>query len=655
MLFFCLLINSFICTAQQTTEVDICVYGGTSAGVIAAYTAKQLHHSVILIEPGNHIGGLSSGGLGYTDIGNKYVITGIARDFYRRIGKHYNKFEQWIFEPHIAEEIFHQYIKEAQVNVLYNYHIASAIKENNFITEIKLENSKQNAPRIIKAKMFIDCSYEGDLVAKAGVSYIVGRESNSLYNETYNGVQLRDKHQFPDGIDPYKIPGKPESGLLWGISKEPLAVQGSGDKKVQAYNFRICLTNKQDNLIPVQRPPGYDSSRYELLLRVLEKVPAKSLNAFLKIDLMPNNKTDINNNGPFSTDMIGMNYNYPDGDYATRDKIFHAHENYVKGLLYFIGHDNRIPEHLRNEMLQWGYPKDEYVDNDHWSPQMYVREARRMIGEYVMTQANCEGKLTVTDGIAMAAYTMDSHNCERIITNGMVKNEGDVQVGGFGPYPVSYRAIIPKAAECKNILVPVCLSASHIAYGSIRMEPVFMVLAQSAATAVVLALQSNISVQQVDAGKIQNMLKADPLANGSTPEILVDNDDSLHVKITGDWIKEKTGAYGASMFIDSSKGTVNKSVRFIPGIIKSGNYHVYAYFAKLPNMTSKINMNIFDGKKREELTLTAESVKVEGQTSGEWIDIGKYTLSKGKNAYAEITNKNADGIVVADAVLFISE
>ncbi len=278
-----------------------------------------------------------------------------------------------------------------------------------------------------------------------------------------------------------------------------------------------------------------------------------------------------------------------------------------------------------------------------------------MIGEYVMTQANCEGKLTVTDGIAMAAYTMDSHNCERIITNGMVKNEGDVQVGGFGPYPVSYRAIIPKAAECKNILVPVCLSASHIAYGSIRMEPVFMVLAQSAATAVVLALQSNISVQQVDAGKIQNMLKADPLANGSTPEILVDNDDSLHVKITGDWIKEKTGAYGASMFIDSSKGTVNKSVRFIPGIIKSGNYHVYAYFAKLPNMTSKINMNIFDGKKREELTLTAESVKVEGQTSGEWIDIGKYTLSKGKNAYAEITNKNADGIVVADAVLFISE
>jgi hypothetical protein len=213
---------------------------------------------------------------------------------------------------------------------------------------------------------------------------------------------------------------------------------------------------------------------------------------------MPNNKTDINNNGPFSTDMIGMNYDYAEADYATRKKITDEHTDYIKGLLYFIGHDPRMPEHLRNQMLKWGYPKDEYTKSDHWSPQMYVREARRMVGQYVMTQANCEGKEVVQDGVGMAAYTMDSHNCQRLVVNGMVKNEGDVQIGGFGPYPIAYRSIIPKTAECKNLFVPVCLSATHIAYGSIRMEPVFMVLGQSAAVAAAMAIDNKQAVQDVN-------------------------------------------------------------------------------------------------------------------------------------------------------------
>jgi hypothetical protein len=426
--------------SQTPVQVDVCVYGGTSAGVIAAYTAKKANKSVILIEPGKRLGGLTTGGLGYTDIGNKYAITGISRNFYRRVGKHYNTFEQWIFEPHVAEAVLKDYVREAQLNVLYQYNIADAKKENSNITEINLQPSENNgkATMVIKAKMFIDCSYEGDLMAKAGVSYIVGREPNSLYNETYNGIQLRQKHQFPDGIDPYKIPGKPESGLLWGISPNPLGRIGDGDNKVQAYNFRICLTDQPNSLVPISRPADYDSTRYELLLRVLEKNPAKDLWAFLKFDLMPNHKTDINNNGPFSTDMIGMNYDYPDGDYATRKAIFTKHENYTKGFLYFIGHDPRMPQHLRSQILRWGYPKDEYIDNGNWTPQMYVREARRMKGEYIMTQANCEGKEVVPDEAGMAAYTMDSHNIQRVVYNGMVKNEGDVQIGGFGPYPISY-------------------------------------------------------------------------------------------------------------------------------------------------------------------------------------------------------------------------
>ncbi len=505
-------------------EVDICVYGGSSAGVIAAYTAKKLNKTVLLIEPGKRLGGLTSGGLGYTDIGNKYAITGISRDFYRRIGTHYGKFEQWIFEPGVAERTFQEYIREAGVEVLYQHRLAGAQKTGGRITGIQLESSAGGAAKhsVIRAKMFMDCTYEGDLMAKAGVSYTVGREANAQYNETYNGVQLRNKHQFPDGVDPYKVPGKPESGLLWGISAEPMAEQGAGDKKVQAYNFRICLSNQPDNMIPITQPEGYDAARYELLLRVVEKTRPGNLNGILKFDLMPNHKTDINNNGAFSTDMIGMNYNYPEADYATREKITKEHELYNKGLLYFIGHDPRMPQHLRDAMLKWGYPKDEYQDFGNWSPQMYVREARRMVGAYVMTQANCEGKEVVKDGVGMAAYTMDSHNCQRIVQNGMVKNEGDVQIGGFGPYPISYRSIIPKAEDCENLLVPVCLSATHIAYGSIRMEPVFMVLAQSSATAAVAAIDHKTSVQKVDIAKLQRELTARPLASNRTAEILVD-------------------------------------------------------------------------------------------------------------------------------------
>lgn len=637
--------------AGTPKEVDICVYGGTSAGIMAAYTAKKLNKTVLLIEPGKHLGGLTTGGLGYTDIGNKYAITGLARDFYRRIGTHYGKFEQWIFEPHVAAQTFDGYLKNAKVEIWYDHPLSSVKKENGYIREITLEGA---TPVVVKARMFIDCSYEGDLMAKAGVSYTVGREANSTYQETYNGVQLMDKHQFPDGIDPYKTPGKPESGLLWGVSPTPMAAQGSGDKYVQAYNFRICLTNRPENRVPITQPEGYDASQYELLLRVLEKAPAKSLRAFLKFDLMPNGKTDINNNGAFSTDMIGMNYDYPEGDARTRKEIIRRHELYNKGLLYFIGHDPRMPEHLRQEMLQWGYPKDEYVNNGHWSPQLYVREVRRMVGEYVMTQANCQGRAIVTDGVGMAAYTMDSHNCQRIVVNGMVKNEGDVQIGGFGPYPVSYRSLVPKTGECANLLVPVCLSASHIAYGSIRMEPVFMVLAQSAATAAVVAIDSKVPVQQVAVKKVQQLLAANPLADNSTPEILVDNDDAAHVTLKGDWKKETHGSYGPSLYLDDSKGGLPKSARFAPEIQREGEYHIYSYLPKLASQATVTHVRVFDGKVLKPVKIETGAVKVEGQTSGEWVSLGTFRLPKGKKAYVEISNEQADGAVVADALLFIA-
>jgi hypothetical protein len=652
----CIILASSISFAKaQTKPIDICVYGGTSAGVIAAYTAARLNKSVVLIEPGTRLGGLSTGGLGFTDIGNKYVVTGLARDFYRRVGQHYGKFEQWTFEPKVAEAIFLDYIKRGNVKVIYNTRLRNVIKAGKHITAAEFENAidPTSKTQTIKASQFIDCTYEGDLMAKAGVSYTTGREANSQYNETVNGVQIREGHQFPDGIDPYKVPGKPESGLLWGISPETLAPFGSGDKKIQSYNFRLCLTNDPANRIDITKPDNYDPSRYELLLRYLEKKPAKDLYGFMKPDIMPNHKTDINNNGPFSTDMIGMNYDYPDGDYKTREAITKAHTDYTKGFLYFIGHDERMPQHLRDQMLKWGYPKDEYTDFGNFSPQMYVREARRMVGAYVMTEANCLRKEVVDDKVGMGAYNMDSHNTQRIVINGMVKNEGDVQLRGISPYPIAYRSITPKASECDNLTVPVCLSASHMAYGSIRMEPVFMVLAQSAAVAASQAIDKKQGIQQIDVKQLQAELKDNPLGDHSIPEILVDNDDTEHIVKSGQWKREAIGGYGPSFLTDTSKSAAE--IKFIPEIKTAGRYHVYIYIPKVAKGANITQIQVFDGQNTTTKSINKKDVQVIGQTSGEWVSLGVNQFPIGKKAHVQVTNNGSDGVIVADAVLFVAE
>lgn len=644
---------------QVADEADIVIYGGTAAGVIAAYTARKAGKSVMLIEPTRHLGGMTSGGLGYTDIGNKYAITGVARDFYRRIGKHYGKLEQWTFEPGVAKAHLQQYLDEANLKVDYTYRVISVQKSRQAIQSITIENSvrpDKATNRMIRAKMFIDCSYEGDLMAMAGVSYAVGREANQDYNETINGVQLMTGHQLPGGIDPYKIPGKPESGLLWGVADGKLEANGTGDKKAQAYNYRICLTSEPSNKIEITRPRDYDSTRYELLVRLFEKQPAKQmLSDYFIWSRMPNKKTDINNKGGFSTDMIGMNYNYPDAGYAERQEIIRQHEAYTKGLLYFYGHDPRVPAKIRQEMLKWGYPKDEYTETGNWSPQLYIREARRMKGQYVMTQANCQAKEVVNDGVGMAAYTMDSHNCQRIVVNGEVKNEGNVEIGGFGPYPISYGAIVPKETECSNLLVPVCLSATHIAYGSIRMEPVFMVLAQSSAVAAAMAIDGKTTVQKINVAKLQEALRINPLANRTTPEILVDNEDASGVLAKGPWQTVKKGAYGPSALVSDTLSKEKQSVRFTPQISKAGKYRAYIYFPKIQGISPQISVTVNDGTTSRNILVKESEIVVEGQTSGEWFSVGSYAVPKGKKAYIEISTEGAGGAVPADAVLWVPE
>lgn len=647
-----------ISAQQKINRYDVVVYGGTSAGVIAAYTAKQMGKSVILVEPGTRVGGLTTGGLGYTDIGNKYAVKGLSLDFYRKIGRHYRNFEQWIFEPHVAENVFLAYLKKASVKVIYSYRIISAKMNKEDVVSVTLENAlhpARNSNKTIYGKVFIDCSYEGDLMARAGVSYTVGREDNKQYNETYNGVQFREKHQFPDGVDPYKIAGKPESGLLWGISRDTLLPDGTGNKMMQTYNIRICLTKNKANSIPIAEPADYKPERYELLLRLLEKRPVKNLEGLMTLSGMPGDKTDINNNGAFSTDMIGMNWEYPEAGYKKRAAIFRVHKNYTQGLFYFIGHDPRVPAYLQRQMLQYGYPKDEYVNTGHFTTQMYVREARRMIGGYVMTQANCQGKETVDDGIALAAYTMDSHNAERLVVNGMVKNEGDVQIGGFGPYPISYRSITPKREQCGNLLVPVCLSASHIAYGSIRMEPVFMMLGQAAATAACMAIDKKTAVQKINFKQLQLLLKTNPLADGSTPEILTDNDDATGIVAKGNWIRKPNfeGCYGPSVLIDSTADKVTDFVNFTPLIKTEGFYEVYIYVAKIPGLSSNIPVIVKNGSQQIMSTIKIDNVTINGQSQGGWVLLGKYHFISGNNGSVTISGKGTDGILAADAVLFV--
>ena len=543
---------------NEGTVYDICVYGSTPAGIMAAYTAKLKGKSVLLVSPTKRIGGLTAGGLGWTDIGDstshRRIIKGFAREFYRRIGQHYGMASPtFYFEPKVALATFRGFLDEVGLqdttDIWYQWRIVSAEKEGNSVQSITLEKAPSSNPspeeeglRTVRARIFMDCSYEGDLMARAGITYTVGRESKNKYNEPENGAQCLNKHQFCDGVDPYVVPGDPSSGLLWGIMSDPMPANGTGDNHIQAYNYRLTLTkNKPFRAITAQVPDNYDPSKYELLFRWMEKKGWSSYGDCLKWTYMkdssgPNSwnayKTDNNNNGAFSTDMIGYSWDYPEATYEQRDSIAKLHEDYTKGLLYILWTDERVPKSIRDEFNLWGYPLDEYEDNENFTPQLYIREARRMIGRMVMTEDYCLKNKVANDPIAWGAYTMDSHNCGRYVVNGQVKNEGDVQRHlTKGPYNISYKAVTPKENEAKNVIVPVCLSASHIAYGSIRMEPVYMVLGETTALAAIQAIdEHDCCVQDVDASRCIAQLE-----NGldiERDEILPEVMNSVAVDIT---------------------------------------------------------------------------------------------------------------------------
>ncbi len=523
---------------EDKLNYDLLVYGATSAGVVAAYTAKSYGLNVLLVEPGRHLGGMSSGGLGATDTGGRDdYLSGLSQEFYLRIGHYYGQEGPlYRFEPHVAETIFEQYLDEARIEVLFSRRVKSVEVAGARIRSVALEFAGDRSEPLItvRAHQFIDASYEGDLMARAGVSYTTGRESNDTYNEIYNGVimgreagpygQSKRTREWAVNVDPYLVPGKPASGLLPEINAVGHAPLGSGDKKIQAYCFRLCLTQQKDNQIPFSEPEGYNPARYELMARLQQLKPWETLRNGFNIAKMPRGKTDINNYGlvGFSSNFVGGNYDYPDGNYDTRQRIWNEHQKYQQGLLWFLATDERIPAHIRREMNTWGYCRDEFRDTDGWPHQLYIREARRMVSDLVMTEHHCIGAQPVSDGIARGGYAIDSHVVQRIVVDDHVENEGNTSIKGHGPYLISYRSIIPKRAEIGNLVVPVCVSSSHSSYGSIRMEPVFMALGQAAGVASYLALKEDKSLHDVEARKIQLELKDNPLVNRKVPAAYAD-------------------------------------------------------------------------------------------------------------------------------------
>lgn len=523
-----LLLSFYSCKKDSSfQQADVIVYGGTSAAVTAAVELTKSGKTVVVISPDTHLGGLSSNGLGFTDTGDKNVIGGLAREFYHRIWLHYNDLSawnwqkqseygnkgqgtpaidgdnrtMWIFEPHVAEQVFEDFITENHIQVFRNEWLnrdSGVVMHNGKIVSIATLSGKT-----FKAKVFIDATYEGDLMAAAGVKYRVGREACSEYDEQWDGVQagvFQHGHYFNNKIDPYVIPGDPSSGLLPKISPDKPGPNCSGDNKIQAYCFRLCMSNLPENRVPFPKPENYDPKNYELLGRVFD---AGWREWFNKFDMIPNRKTDTNNHGPFSSDNIGMNYDYPEASYERRREIIKEHEDYQKGLLYYVANDPRVPAEIQEKMKSWGLAKDEFTDNGNWPHQIYVREARRMVGEYVTTENDVLGKREVPNPVGMGSYTMDSHNVQRYVTDeGYVQNEGDLGIQPPHPYQIAYGSLVPKTDECTNLLVPVCVSATHIAYGSIRMEPVFMILGQSAAAAAALAIDGEVNVQDVNYGKL---------------------------------------------------------------------------------------------------------------------------------------------------------
>ncbi len=665
----------FVPTLPLTgADPDLLVYGGTPGGIATAIAAAREGLSVRLLETTRHLGGLTSGGLSHTDVGPKpELIGGIAREFFTRADARYADPKRsagpefWYHEPHIAEETFTAMLKEAGVEVVFAARVQKVEKNGASINSVALVDGSRH-----QARMFVDASYEGDLMARAGVKYIVGREGVDTYNEPLAGFhpapfRFREAdymsdpksaytHGTPAKISAYDGDGK----LLPGISGAPWPAVGSGDALSQSYNFRVILTNRPENRLPYPKPEHYDPMRYEILARIIDAFPGVRFEKLVFLGALPNGKFDANASGLVQgTDHVGANAAYPDGDYATRDRIWQDHVDYVQGFLWFLANDPRVPVALREQASAYGLAKDEFADNGHWPYALYVREARRMIGRHVMTQRDCTKEITKPDSIGMGAFILDSHAVQRIVDfDGFVLDEGNFDVP-VRPYQIPYRSVTPKKEECVNLLVPVCLSASHVTYGSIRMEPQFMILGHSCGVAATMALAKNIPVQDVDvaalrAGLIEQkqVLELASLAKltlaENLPGTVLDDEAATY---TGDWTGSSFGdPIDGTSHHDGNAGKGTKVARFEATLPKAGTYEVRLAYTPAPNRAANVPVTVVHADGEEAISINEQKAPT---VEKHFVSLGRFRFTPDKPAIVTISNEGTTGFVAVDAVQWL--
>lgn len=649
-------------TRAAVIESDICVYGGTSGGVAAAVAAARLGKSVVLLSLNNHVGGMTASGLGVTDIapGNDTsYVGGISREFYKRVGAAYGSTNLVIwFEPHVAEKVFQQMLTEACVPVYSNRLLAATTMVSNRITQVTMQDGS-----IFRAKQFIDTTYEGDLIAAASVTFTWGREGTNVYNESLAGIRTPSARY---NYDPYVTPGVPASGLLPLVNPNTGGTVGQGDQRLQAYNYRLCLTQNVTNKIAITAPTNYSEANYELVRRYITNrvALAAATNTVVRLahlidiqTIIPNGKTDINARDELSTDYVGYNYTWATNTYAGREQIRAAHENYIRGLLYFYATSTNVPAQLNTDAQSWGLAKDEFTDNGGWPWQIYVREARRMISDYVMTQSNCESRVTAPDGICLARYTIDSHGVQRLAVGNSSRWEGSISGAPPYPYPISYRSIIPRTGECQNVFSTFALSASHVAFASCRMEPVFMMTSHAAGVAAAFAIDDNVPVQQLNYRKLAVQLRADgqllnwAAASVSTNGVIMDQ-SSLGTSNSGasGWTAgANAGGWNGDYWHDQSTGKGNKWVTYTPTLPTNGTYEVYLWWVESSNRATNTPVDVIHAAGTNRV-LVNQRVSSSG-----WFKIMTTNFNAGTSGKVTIRNDNTEAgtYCIADGVRFL--
>lgn len=666
-----------VCCAASSihaVECDLVIYGGTPAGLTAGIIAAREGASVVVIEPTKWIGGMVTGGLCRTDVGKEETIGGFAREFFTRAAAVKPDTPLWYAEPGVNMTTFQTMLREAGVKVITGQSLRSVTKNGPRITTLTTADGT-----VHEGKMFIDASYEGDLMAAAKVSYIVGRESRDQYGESLAGyypmpirprtVEVMESdcpniggkgpsyiHGTPAAISGVDAGGKP----IFGVVPDPKLAPGSADRLTQSYNFRICVTQRPDIMMPFPKPASYDPARYELLLRLIQAFPGVRFGRLFHIGAIAQGKYDLNAQGFFSTDYPGANTDYPDGDAATRARIWQDHTDFIQGMLWFLGHDERVPQSLRDQANSWGLCQDEFADNAHWPYALYIREGRRMIGEHVMRQQDMQTDIFKDDSVGMGSFLIDCHIVQRILAeDGTVRDEGSFQDTPTLPYQIPYRSLTPKRAECENLLVPVCLSASHIAYCSIRMEPVYMTLGHASGLAAIMAMKAGSSVQTIDVAVLRKKLLehkavlelaslASMVRSSKLPGIVMGEQEAEHI---GHWVGSSYGSPvdGASIHDENhEKGA--KSVIYRLKVPATGRYEVRVSYASAPNRASNVPVSIAHAAGSETVRVNQKKPPLIDKL---FLSLGTFEFAADKQAVITISNKDTDGIVGADALQLI--